>query len=261
MKPLLYTMIHVPALPGTPRHRLSSKEIIAQCEKEAVIYREAGVDGIIVENMHDVPYMARTCGPEIVAMMTRCCQVVRKASGLETGVQILAGANKEALAVALAADCQFIRAEGFVFGHLADEGYIDSDAGELLRYRNAISAEHIKVYTDIKKKHSSHMLTSDISLKETARAAEFFLSDGLIVTGGSTGEAASPADLKEAKSAGTLPVLIGSGITPENVATYQQADGFIVGSWIKKNGDWKEEPDPNRIENMVQAIRSLTLAP
>lgn len=258
MKHLLYTMIHVPALPGTPLHRLSSSDIIAQCEKEAVIYREAGVDGIIVENMHDVPYMARTCGPEIVSMMTRCCQVVRQTSGLETGVQILAGANKEAMAVALAADCQLIRAEGFVFGHLADEGFIESDAGELLRYRKAISAEHIKVYTDIKKKHSSHTLTADISLAETAKAAAFFLSDGLIVTGSSTGEEASTEEVSQAKSASSLPVLIGSGITPPNVKAYRQADGFIVGSWIKKNGDWKEEPDPRRVEEMVKAVRNLT---
>ena len=63
---------------------------------------------------------------------------------------MLAGANKGALAVALAAELDFIRAEGFVFGHVADEGWMDAQAGELLRYRNNIGANHIKIFTDIK---------------------------------------------------------------------------------------------------------------
>lgn len=55
--------------------------------------------------------------------------------------------------MAKACGFQFIRAEGFVFGHVADEGFISSDAGELLRYRRSISADNVLVFTDIKKKH------------------------------------------------------------------------------------------------------------
>lgn len=42
---------------------------------------------------------------------------------------------------------------------------------------------------------SSHALTSDVTIKETARAAEFFLSDGLIITGAATGDQADPREL------------------------------------------------------------------
>lgn len=65
----------------------------------------------------------------------------------------IAGANKEALAVAMATGGSFIRAEGFVFSHVADEGWMDSCAGELLRYRRSIGAEDVAILTDIKKKH------------------------------------------------------------------------------------------------------------
>lgn len=58
----------------------------------------------------------------------------------------------------------FIPAEGFVFSHVADEGVMNSCAGELLRYRKQIGAENIQIYTDVKKKHSSHAITADISL-------------------------------------------------------------------------------------------------
>ena len=111
-------------------------------------------DAIMVENMHDIPYLNRQVGPEIVASMSVVCNEVKKeANNLPCGIQILAGANKEALAVAKAAGLQFIRAEGFVFSHIADEGTMNSDAGELLRYRKHIEADDIIVFTDIKKKH------------------------------------------------------------------------------------------------------------
>lgn len=61
--------------------------------------------------------------------------------------------NKEALAIAKACSFDFIRAEGFVFGHIGDEGYTDANAGMLLRYRKHIEAENVLIFADIKKKH------------------------------------------------------------------------------------------------------------
>lgn len=108
----------------------------------------------MVENMHDLPYLNRCIGPEITASMSVVCnEVKREVKNLPCGIQILAGANKEALAVAKAAGLQFIRAEGFVFSHIADEGMMNSDAGEMLRYRKQIGADDVLVFTDIKKKH------------------------------------------------------------------------------------------------------------
>ena len=67
------------------------------------------------------------------------------------------------------------------------KGIIESCAGELLRYRRAIGAERVLVFADIKKKHAAHAITADVSIAETAHAAELFLADGLIVTGTATG--------------------------------------------------------------------------
>jgi predicted TIM-barrel enzyme len=52
--------------------------------------------------------------------------------------------------------------KGFVFAHVADEGIIESSAGRLLRYRKAIGADAVRVFVDIKKKHSAHAITSDV---------------------------------------------------------------------------------------------------
>ncbi|MFA8436508.1 MAG: BtpA/SgcQ family protein [Marinifilaceae bacterium] len=251
-------MIHVQALPGTPSHRFSMDEIIARAVEEAKLYQESNVDAIMLENMHDVPYLKGSVGPEITACMTAIAQAVRAAVDMPVGIQILAGANKEALAVAKAANLQFIRVEGFVFGHVADEGYIDAGAGELLRYRRLIGAENVKVLTDIKKKHSSHALTSDLDIAETALAAEFFLSDGLIVTGSSTGEAVYLHELKCLKDRVKLPVLIGSGITEKNLEEYwPYASTFIVGSYFKEEGHWRNSLSSERVKGFMEKVKEL----
>lgn len=253
-------MIHVQALPGAPNHKMSLSEISALAVKEAKQYETAQVDGIIIENMHDVPYMKGHVGPEIVAGMTVVAKAIREAVCLPLGIQILAGANKEALAVAKAADLDFIRAEGFVFGHVADEGYIDSCAGELMRYRKMIDADKVKVFTDIKKKHSSHAITSDVDIVETAHAAEFFLSDGLIITGSSTGKAVDIRELDALRDSVNKPVLIGSGITVDNITDYwDYANAFIIGSHFKENGFWVNPISNERLlvfMNQVEILRS-----
>ena len=150
----------------------------------------------------------------------------------------MAAANREAVAVALACGAAFVRVEGYVFAHVADEGIIESDAGELLRYREQIGAAHVKVFADIKKKHSSHAITADVDLVETARAAEFAMADGVIVTGTSTGRATDADEVQSVSQAVGIPVFVGSGITPENIGMYPSADGFIVGSSVKRDGHW-----------------------
>ena len=180
---------------------------------------------------------------------------VKQSCKLPCGIQILAGANREALAVALAAGLDFIRAEGFVFAHVADEGLIESCAGELLRYRKAIGAEHIQVYCDIKKKHCSHAITQDVDIGETAKAAEFFMSDGVIVTGIATGATADIADIHAVRAHCRLPVLVGSGVTATNVANYLEAvDGIIVGSFFKDKGYWANPIVPQRVKDFMEQV-------
>lgn len=105
----------------------------------------------MIENMHDTPYLKGGVGPEITAAMTAVARSVKETARVPVGIQILAGANREALAVALAAGLDFIRAEGFAFAHVADEGLIESCAADLLRYRKEIGAEKVRVWADVKK--------------------------------------------------------------------------------------------------------------
>ncbi len=250
-------MVHVQALPGTPASRLPVVDIIKTAAAEARVLVEAGFDGIIVENMHDRPYVHGAKPPEVVAAMTLVCAAVSEAAPkLVRGVQILSGGNKEAVAVAAATGGSFIRCENFVFSHIADEGLLtEAEAGPLLRYRRTIGAEGVKVFADIKKKHASHAITADVSLAEAVEAAEFFGVDGVIVTGAATGKPTSKADIAAARKATKLPIFVGSGVQPGEVKALFDAgaDALIVGSSIKRDGIWSNPLDAGRCRAIVAA--------
>ena len=252
-------MIHVGALPGTPRHAAPLAQIIAQAEAEAALYTQAGLDGLLIENMHDVPYLCGAVGPEIVAGMTAVGIAVRRVSPLPLGVQILAAANREALAVAQACGAAFARVENFAYAHVADEGLMPvAEAGPLLRYRRQIGAEGIRLIADVKKKHSSHAITSDVSLREAAHTLEFFGAGGIVVTGIATGEPTAVADVAAVKEVVRVPVCIGSGLTPDNLPDlWPHADVFIVGSALKVDGFWSNAVDPARVKAFMAAVDQL----
>lgn len=252
-------MVHVRALPGTPLNRNTMKEITDTAVMEAKLLQKSGFDAVMLENMHDLPYLKKHLDVEITAAMTAVSFAVKHVVDIPVGIQILAGANKNALAVAKAAGLDFIRAEGYVFAHVADEGILESDAGELQRYRKTINAEDIQIFCDIKKKHSSHSITADKGIVETAEAAEFFLADGVIITGSATGKEADPQKLAAVKEAVNIKVIVGSGINPKNLKKFwNHADAFIIGSYLKIDGKWNNDIDENRCLELIRAAKTCS---
>jgi membrane complex biogenesis BtpA family protein len=251
----LVGVIHVGALPGTPANSKNVAAIAEEAVREARVYEAAGFHGLAMENTHDRPYLKGSVGPEIgTALAVIGCEV-RRAVALPLGIQVLAGANLWALAVAHACGASFVRVEGFVFAHVADEGLMESTAGALLRYRRTIGAERVRVFADIKKKHSAHAITADVDIVETAKAAEFFQAEGVIVSGVATGEPADAREVAAVSRAVKIPTLIGSGVTPENIGSYLSAAAFIVGSSVKEGGRWENQLDEGRVRALVRAFQ------
>ena len=251
-KGLLIGMVHLRALPGTPRHELPIDEIERIALHEAMLLADAGFDAVLIENMHDLPYLNRQVGPEIVSAMTRISTVIRSAVECPVGIQVLAGANQAALAIAHCCQLDFIRAEAFVHAHVADEGLMNADAAELLRERTRLGAEHVAVIADIRKKHASHAITADLTLADHACAARFSGADAVIVTGNATGQPVDTADLESVRNATDLPVIVGSGATAQSIPDLMnRAHGVIVGSDLKVDGRWDGELDMKRVEAVV----------
>lgn len=254
-KPVV-AMIHTGPSPGVPGCR-GVRCAVERAVAEARLYAELGVDGLLVENMHDFPCVhERDMGPEVTAFMTRVTAEVKRHVGrLPVGVQILFQANRTALAVAHASGADFVRAEGWTHAHISDKGIAEACAGEVVRYRKCIGADRIPVLADIKKKHASHTWTSDLGLTELAKSAELHCADSVVVTGSTTGQAPDLNDLEAACSATSLPVFIGSGLDADNFTDYvDRADGFIIGSAFKENGDWRAPVCETRVRQLIGAV-------
>lgn len=248
----LIGMVHLLPLPGSPGWAGSMSKIIEAASQDAEALIAGGCDALIVENMGDLPYLNGEIYPETVAAMTLATAEVCRMKH-PTGVQALAGANREALGIALATGAQFIRAEAFAYGHVADEGWMDASAGPLLRHRANLGAE-VQIWTDIQKKHAAHSLTADLSIEDLCHGAYFCGAEAVIITGSRTGSEPDTEHVQRARAAG-LPVVIGSGVTKENIGSYAQiADAVIVGSALKFEGNWKNKVDINRVKSIRQAL-------
>jgi len=234
------------------------KSIVETAVSEAKAYEKAGFHAVMIENMHDRPYPARTADPATTAAMTVIGQEVRKSVRIPLGIQILTGANREALAVAHAVGASFMRAEAFVYAHIAHSGFIDACAADLVRYRRSIGAEDVKIIADIKKKHAAHAITQDVDIVQEATAAERFLADGVIVSGKETASPADPEKVKRVSEAVNIPVWIGSGITSRNLSEYlPHADAMIVGSSLKEGGLWSNPLRPAALQELVSTFNKL----
>jgi membrane complex biogenesis BtpA family protein len=254
----LAAMIAVLPLPGSPLYDGDDQRVIDQALSDLDIYKKAGVDSILLENDHDLPYIQPPLDEKAIALMTEICKEARKQFSGPIGIQMLEAANITSLEIAAEADLDYIRVEAFVFAHVGGSGIINGSAGKILRRRKDLKAEHIKVFADVKKKHGSHSLTIDLDITDEIMQAEFFLADGVIVTSQFTGLHPDKNDLIKAKNATKLPVVIGSGMNVNNISDYLPlADGFIVGSYFRKDGKFLENLEPERLLRFMELFVSI----
>ena len=253
----LAAMIAVLPLPGSPLYDGDDRKVMDQALSDLEVYKKAGVDSIIFENDHDLPYIQPPLDEKGIALMTKIVKAARERFDDPIGIQMLEAANITSLEIAAEADLDYIRVEAFVFAHVGGSGIINGSAGKILRRRKELQAEHIKVFADVKKKQGSHSLTIDLDIKDEIMQAEFFMVDGVIVTSQFTGMNPDKNDLIKAKSATKLPVLIGSGMTAENIPEYLPlADGFIVGSYFRRGGKFLEKLEPERLNTFMKVFVS-----
>jgi uncharacterized protein len=248
-------MVAVLPLPGSPLYEGDDRQVMDQALADLDAYQSAGVDSVIFENDHDLPYIQPPLDKRGIALMTRIAKAARQRFDGPIGIQMLEAANITSLEIAAEAELDYIRVEAYVFAHVGGSGVIDGSAGKILRRRKELSAEPIKVFADVKKKHGSHSLTIDLDIADEIRQADFFLADGVIVTSAFTGTQPDTNDLVRAKTATRLPVLVGSGMTAGNIGSYLPlADGFIVGSTFRREGKFLERLAPERLQQFMDVF-------
>lgn len=251
-------MIALRPLPGSPRYDGDDQRIVDQALSDLAHYSRAGLDAVVIENSHDLPYIKPPLPRPAMELLQTIARQVRAGFDGVLGIQLLEAANESALEVAADAALDFVRVEGYVFAHVGGAGLIEGCAGRLLRRRKELGCDSIRIFADVKKKHCSHALTGDLDIVDEVRQAEFFLVDGVIVTGGRTTEPPRLSELRQVKKQSGVPVLIGSGMDPDNIARYYSwADGFIVGSTFRENGRFLGQLDPDRLQSFVREFKAL----
>jgi membrane complex biogenesis BtpA family protein len=248
-------MIHLRALPGSPRWAGSMDAVIQGALDDARALAEGGVAALLVENHGDMPFAPVRVDAATVAAMAVAVHVVRAAVPLPIGVNVLKSDALSALAVASATGAVFIRVNVHVGAVVADQGLLQSTSYESLRYRRLLGLD-IKILADVQAKHAVPLAPVPIEM-ETRDAVARGLADGLVVTGVATGEPTAMADLKKVRGAAPeMPLLVGSGATADNAAELLSvADGLIVGTSVKRDGVLANPVDVARVRRLVDAAR------
>ncbi|MBC1238717.1 phosphorybosylanthranilate isomerase [Nostoc linckia z18] len=248
-------VVHLLPLPTSPRWGGSLKAVIDRAEQEAVALASGGVDGMIVENFFDAPFTKNQVDPVVVSAMTMVVQRIQNLVTLPVGLNVLRNDAKSAMAIASCVQAQFIRVNVLTGVMATDQGLIEGEAHQLLRYRRELGSD-VKILADVLVKHARPLSSPNltVAVKDTIERG---LADGVILSGWATGSPPNLEDLELAcgAAAGT-PVFIGSGANWENIDTLMQAaDGVIVSSSLKRHGRIDQTIDPIRVSQFVEAAR------
>lgn len=252
-------VIHCDAFPGSPKYRGKSvADIIERALRDADKYLAGGVHGLIVENHGDIPFAKpEDIGPETAAFMAVITEKIRERFGAPLGINVLANAAIPAIATALAGGADFVRVNQWANAYIANEGFIEGAAAKALRYRNQLRADHIRVFADSHVKHGSHAIVADRSIQELTRDVDFFEADAVIATGQRTGDSATLSEIDEIRAATELPLLVGSGVTPDNVCQIlARTQGVIVASTMKVDGVWWNDVDLARVKHFMSVAQA-----
>jgi uncharacterized protein len=174
---------------------------------------------------------------------------------LPIGINVLRNDGRSALAIASCVQAQFVRINVLTGVMATDQGLIEGQAHELLRYRRELGSD-VKILADVLVKHARPLGSPNLTtaVQETIGRG---LADGIILSGWATGSPPTLEDLELASAAANgTPVFIGSGASWENIPNLiQAADGVIVSSSLKRRGQIEQSIDPIRVSQFVEAMR------
>ena len=255
-KKVLLGVVHLRPLPGAPGWKDDLEKVIGLAVNDARAYERGGVDGLFIENFGDVPFTKGNVGPETIASMAAVGRAVREAVKVPIGFNVLRNDARGALALCASCRGSFIRVNVLTGAMLTDQGLIEGNAHETLRYRQSICPE-AQIFADVHVKHAVPL--GEWSLEDAARdTLERGLADALIVSGSGTGMAADVSEVERVReSCPSGKILLGSGVTAENVAEFLPfADGFIVGTSLKVGGKLHNPVDPKRAAALARMVHA-----
>ena len=253
---IVYGVVHLKSLPGSPENYLSLDEIIELAQEDVNNLVFGGVDGIIIENFGDTPFVKDDISKRTLASFTTVVENIEYDREIKVGINVLRNDGIAALSIAEATKADFVRIN--VLNNVmmfTDQGIIEGKAHEIAEFKNSLNKE-IEIYADVFVKHAVPPEGSKIE-NHTEELIHRAGADVVIVTGDGTGHEINIEDLNKVRD--IVPqgkLAIGSGVNEENIEDYTGlADILIVGTNFKVDQDVSKRVDQRSVEQLIRMIK------
>ncbi len=253
---IVYGVVHLKSLPGSPGNYLPLDEIIELAQEDVNNLIFGGVDGIIIENFGDTPFVKDDISKRTLASFTTVVENIEYDRDIKVGINVLRNDGISALSIAEATKADFVRIN--VLNNVmmyTDQGMIEGKAHEIAQFKNSLNKE-IEIYADVFVKHAVPPEGSKIE-NHTEELIHRAGADVVIVTGDGTGHEINIEDLNKVRN--IVPqgkLAIGSGVNEENIEQYVDlADILIVGTNFKVDQDVSKRVDQRSVEQLIQMIK------
>lgn len=246
--------VHLLPTVGAALYNNNREEIYTKALYEASILVENGVDALIIENFRDRPHFPGRVPVTTVATMAAVAREIKNRVKVPIGIAVLRNDASAAMGIAAAIGADFIRVNVHVGNALSAQGFLEGESYNTLRMKNNLNAQ-VEIFADAMVKHAQPLTYTKLE-DEIYDLNE--ICNGIIVSGTLTGIETNQDDVVLAKSRSKLPIIIGSGITEDNIEkVFSIADGFIVGSYFKEDGIANNSIDPHRVKSFMKKVNYL----
>jgi len=254
-KPII-AMCHLQPLPGDPNYDKvgGMKKIIKKAKADLLALQDGGVDGIMFSNEFSLPYLTKV-KPETIAAMARIIGELLGDIKVPYGVDVLWDPMRT-FDLAVAVDAKFVR-EIFTGVYASDFGLWDTNYGEVIRHKHNLGGDNIKALFNIAPEAATYMAKRDI--EDIVKSTVFNTNpDALCVSGLTAGTVTDTQTLKKVKDiAHETPIFVNTGVNLDNVEEQLSiADGAVVATYFKKDGNFYNEVDTNRVYNFMEKVKN-----
>jgi len=245
-------MVHLQPLPGSPRYAGSFDSVVSVAVRDAETLAEGGISAVMIENFGDVPFFPGRVPSETVTHMTHVAGEITRRIDVPVGINVLRNDGVTAMSIAAAVGAAFVRVNVLSGARVTDQGIIEGIAHELLRQRTRLGCESVQILADVDVKHSAPLAARPLA-DEVQDTIARGCADAVIVSGSGTGAETPIESVRQVRAAaGSTPVLVGSGVTAETLPDLlAEADGVIVGTWLKRDGRVDAPVDLARVRDVM----------